>query len=293
MLNGWPARFGLPLVDCASTPDGAKGSVAKIRQTTVLLDESLIEAISSLAQSVERPEETTEYLKKYLALIPGILDYDKVAPGPEYEEQICKLYRSLFDIWEEVRSWGTALYLTDIRLPIQSKVNQPIRLTIQLTVNPIQSKDEEQLSPKEMTVEPTAEELKGEQIELLAFVWAKKFEIDHRSVKLTIPLGRDSNKVEFELVGREEGTWPVEIEFFHGSARIGYVVAWTKVVETDETVPEKNAPTVPYSDVSSNLFCTLQEPDVTILVHWQNDKMEYHLLIIRWTPLSRHQKYHS
>jgi SOS-response transcriptional repressor LexA len=150
---------------------------------------------------------------------------------------------------------------TDIRFPEQCRINQPVHLSIQLTVDSMTRGGREG------------------QAELIVFVSADSFEIDRRWQKLSVPFGQDSEKVEFELVGQKLGTQIIEIEFFHGTARVGYIVVETRVVDGYTSGQDRQAvmenPCVAIDDRAFPTS-TQQQPDVGIRVHWRKgEEIEY------------------
>lgn len=139
--------------------------------------------------------------------------------------------------WGEIQH-HTFRRFTDIRFPEQCKIHQPVMLTIQLTIKPIKLKEDilpdmpKPQEPSEIKITPTSEETKKGKIEIVVMISAESFEIiDKRWQKMEIPFSNDSETITFTLIGQELGQQLVEVEFFHGTDRVGYVVIETQVVE--------------------------------------------------------------
>jgi len=113
---------------------------------------------------------------------------------------------------------------TDIRFPERCKINQPVRLSIRLTLKSVPGV----LPLNEVVFDLTNGEIKDRQGELTVVVWSNSFEIDQRLRELSIPFDKNSERIEFELVAQKPGPHIVEIEFFHGADRVGYVKAFPK-----------------------------------------------------------------
>jgi SOS-response transcriptional repressor LexA len=112
----------------------------------------------------------------------------------------------------------------DVRFPEICKINQPVHLSIQLTLKPVHGL----LPPSEVVVDLTSKEVKGRRGELTVVVSSDSFEIDRRSRELSIPLDKDSERIDFEWVARRSGPHTVEIEFFHGTALVSRVKVSSK-----------------------------------------------------------------
>jgi len=67
------------------------------------------------------------------------------------------------------------------------------------------------------------------QVELNVKVTAPAFAIRPYQQQLTVPVKGDSNEVIFTLVPLERGEQVIEIEFFKGATRVGYVIVQTNV----------------------------------------------------------------
>jgi hypothetical protein len=67
------------------------------------------------------------------------------------------------------------------------------------------------------------------QVELNVKVTAPAFAIRPYQQRLTVPVKGDSNEVIFTLVPLERGEQVIEIEFFRGATRVGYVIVQTYV----------------------------------------------------------------
>ena len=67
------------------------------------------------------------------------------------------------------------------------------------------------------------------QVELNVKVTAPAFAIRPYQQQLTVPVKGDSNEVIFTLVPLERGEQVIEIEFFRGATRVGYVIVQTNV----------------------------------------------------------------
>ncbi len=67
------------------------------------------------------------------------------------------------------------------------------------------------------------------QVELNVKVTAPAFAIRPYQQQLTVPVKGDSNEVIFTLVPLERGEQVIEIEFFRGATRVGYVIVQTYV----------------------------------------------------------------
>jgi uncharacterized protein with WD repeat len=67
------------------------------------------------------------------------------------------------------------------------------------------------------------------QFELSVKVTAPAFAIRPYQQRLTVPVKGDSNEVIFTLVPLERGEQVIEIEFFKGATRVGYVIVQTNV----------------------------------------------------------------
>lgn len=180
---------------------------------------------------------------------------------------------------------------TDVRFPEKCKIYQPIRLSIQLTLEPVQIEADfppekpKPLPPTEVTVEPTAGEVEEQRVELIVVVSADSFEIGRRWRKLSVLFGKDSERIEFELIGQKLGPQIVEIEFFHGAARIGYVVAETQVVDGDTSGQDAQ---VTYEALDDRaLSGTQEQPDVTVIANWQEGKGVDYWIIEKsaWQPI--------
>jgi tetratricopeptide (TPR) repeat protein len=107
---------------------------------------------------------------------------------------------------------------TDVLFPEYCAINQTVSLSIQIVLESPPSG----LNP---LVGGRARE-----VDLIVFVSANAFEVDKRWRKLSMPFGRDSERVEFELVGQELGTQLIEVELFYRTDRVGYIVVETEVV---------------------------------------------------------------
>ena len=87
---------------------------------------------------------------------------------------------------------------------------------------------------------------------------------------MRIPFGQDSEKIEFGLVGQRLGSQIIEIEFFHGTARVGYVVVETRIVEDDTQGQDAQ---VVYEAVDDRAWSGTQEqPVVMVMATWQREK---------------------
>jgi hypothetical protein len=71
--------------------------------------------------------------------------------------------------------------------------------------------------------------LNTKQVELSVKVTAPAFAIRPYQQQLTVPVKGDSNEVIFTLVPLERGEQVIEIEFFRGATRVGYVIVQTYV----------------------------------------------------------------
>jgi serine/threonine protein kinase len=172
---------------------------------------------------------------------------------------------------------------TDIRYPEQCKIYQPVHLSIQLTLKPVQTEMDissevpSPLPPTEVTVEPTINEIQERQVELIVFVSADTFETDRRWRRLSMPFSRDSEMITFELIPQKLGLQIFEIEFFHGTSRVGYVVAETQVVDGDTSGHDDY---VTYEPVDDRVWSGIEEqPTATVFVNWQGDRgIDYWIL---------------
>jgi hypothetical protein len=131
-------------------------------------------------------------------------------------------------------------YFTDVSFPEQCRIHEPVPLTVQLTLKPPTRAEAvssdgmaSSTSPLRIREEPDTRAVEEQQAELIVFVSADSFGIDRRWQNLSMPFGRDSKKIEFNLIGQKLGLQIAEIELFHGTARVGYVVVETQVVEDD------------------------------------------------------------
>lgn len=157
---------------------------------------------------------------------------------------------------------------TDIRFPEQCKIYEPVQLSVQLTLNPAQI-EVGILPPTELELTPAVEELqRKELVELTVVVSADNFEIDRRWQKILVPFDEDSEKIVFELIGQELGPQIVEIEFYQGTARVGYVVAETRVVDST-TLGQDDLVTYEHPDDQRILFSTQKQSNITIIVDWR------------------------
>ncbi|TRT73881.1 MAG: CHAT domain-containing protein [Microcystis sp. M_OC_Ca_00000000_S217Cul] len=71
--------------------------------------------------------------------------------------------------------------------------------------------------------------LNTKQVKLNVKVTAPAFAIRPYQQQLTVPVKGDSNEVIFTLVPLERGEQVIEIEFFRGATRVGYVIVQTNV----------------------------------------------------------------
>lgn len=125
---------------------------------------------------------------------------------------------------------------TAVRFPAQCVIGQPAVLTVQLTVRPkdpeLYTSEQARLQPpRAMSIEPTHSELERQVVNLIVMVSADNFQVDSRWRTLVVPLETDSEVVQFVLTAVRPGSRLIEIEFFHSTARIGYVVVNTEVVD--------------------------------------------------------------
>jgi hypothetical protein len=111
---------------------------------------------------------------------------------------------------------------TRIEFPSECVLEQKAKLKIQLTQEiPEFTRVQEKIL---LTVGRSTK-----QVELNVKVTAPAFAIRPYQQKLTVPVKGDSNEVIFTLVPLERGEQVIEIEFFRGATRVGYVIVQTNV----------------------------------------------------------------
>ncbi|NJL54002.1 hypothetical protein HC928_01775 [bacterium] len=112
---------------------------------------------------------------------------------------------------------------TNIQFPDQCIIAQPVPLSIQLTVevNSLSRSSEQIIVP-----------FQGDDaVNLWVFVSADSFDVEPRQCKMWVPVFEDSETVTFTLTPHELGEQAIEIELYNHTARIGYMVIDTIVVE--------------------------------------------------------------
>jgi len=111
---------------------------------------------------------------------------------------------------------------TRIEFPSECVLEQKAKLKIQLTQEiPEFTRVQEKIL---LTVGRSTKHVK-----LNVKVTAPAFAIRPYQQKLTVPVKGDSNEVIFTLVPLERGEQVIEIEFFRGATRVGYVIVQTNV----------------------------------------------------------------
>jgi len=111
---------------------------------------------------------------------------------------------------------------TRIEFPSECVLEQKVDLKIQLTQEiPEFTRVQEKIL---LTVG-----LNTKQVKLNVKVTAPAFAIRPYQQQLTVPVKGDSNEVIFTLVPLERGEQVIEIEFFRGATRVGYVIVLTYV----------------------------------------------------------------
>jgi hypothetical protein len=206
-------------------------------------------------------------------------------PEPTLPSVVQRLFSTVTDILDNLRGRTqrpalqtiTTLHrFTDIRFPEQCKIYRPVYLSIQLTLRPVQNEvdipaDVPKPRPaEELKFKPTIREAREERVELIVVVSADHFEIDQRWRKLSVPFDGDSEKIAFELIGQELGPQVVEVEFFHGATRIGYVVIESHVLDGPTSGQDAQ---VTYEKIDDPvLFIVPAQPSVTVVAHWQEDR---------------------
>jgi len=165
---------------------------------------------------------------------------------------------------------------TDVRFPEKCRIHQPVQLRVQLTLGApkkgarIPPEMPRPLPPTKVAVEPTAGEIEERKIDLLVIVSAAGFDIDQRWRKLSVPFGQDSEIMQFELVGHMLGSHIVEVEFYHSTVRVGYVVVETQVVDGDTLGQDTQ---VTYEALNCQpQTSTIERPVVTLIATWQEEK---------------------
>lgn len=172
---------------------------------------------------------------------------------------------------------------TDVRFPEQCKIQQHVRLSVQLTLKPVDIEIHvpvgmpRPLPPVRVSVEPIPREIEKQQVELIVSISAENFEIDKQWQRLKVPFDQDSEKIEFSLIGQKLGQQIIEVELFHGSARVGYVVVETQIVE-GETVG-RDAQVIYETIDERGLSGTPAQPAVTLIVNWRESKGIYYGVI--------------
>lgn len=173
---------------------------------------------------------------------------------------------------------------TDVRFPEKCKIDQQVQLSIQLTIEPVEIEvvdspyEPRQVPSSEVLVDPTPTEVEEQEFEVIVFVSAEGFEIEEKPwQRLSIPFGQDSERIEFNLVGRKLGTHIIEVEFFHSTRRVGYIVIETDVVK--EVTAGIDAQVVYEALDVSDANVSGDRPFATVVVTWQEGKsIDYWIL---------------
>lgn len=223
-----------------------------------MLDELRDRVVSAIEQERHRLQLVADGQRVVLMLHAAVLGQD---------------YMHLLDSFKLRR-------FTDVRFPEQCSIHQPSHLSVQITLKPVDTEvnvpvgEPRSLPPLEIPLEPTPQEVEKQRVDLLVSISAESFEADKWWQALSVPFEQDSEKIEFELVGQELGAHIIEVEFFHGSARVGYVVVETQVVEQvikGETIGR--GVQVIYETMDSQaLFGTQDQPALTLIVNWREGK---------------------
>jgi len=129
-------------------------------------------------------------------------------------------------------------HFTHIRFPEKCILNRAAFLSVQLTllaqseVDVVDKTDPKLVKPVAINTTPNLAERTQQKVALNVMVSAPTFTVDKSGRVLIVPFEADSEILKFELRGRELGQQIVEVEFFHGSNRVGYVVIETEVVDS-------------------------------------------------------------
>ena len=174
---------------------------------------------------------------------------------------------------------GTALIkierFTDIRFPEQCQLHQPVTLTVQLTVQPVEPDPDasptepKSRSPKRMYLEASPVEAQKEQIKILVCIMSDGFRTDQRWGELTLPLHGNSQKIAFELTGIKLGQQIVEVEFYHQASRCGYVIVGTTVVDSETSGQDAQ------EFVQPLIVSVHPNPEAHIVATYREDTLDY------------------
>jgi hypothetical protein len=159
--------------------------------------------------------------------------------------------------WVEPRTLSKS-GLSDNRSPIKTSEASPGSRNRSLSTD---------LAGSAVVLHPELTTLTGPGPGLLVFVSADGFKIDREWEKLSVPVGQDSEKIEFELVGQKLGAQIVEIGFFHGPMRVGYIVVQTRVVDSATSGQDRQV--IREGPDERALPSPQQGPDVAICVEWE------------------------
>lgn len=186
------------------------------------------------------------------------------AAWSEAVSALSKTDRALIKFEELEVEIGPARRTTEVIFPERCQINQIATLHIQLRLAPAEF-TREVGGPNTASTAPATN--------LTVRVSSAAFIVDTPSRSLLLPFDSDSETIHFNLTARHIGVQSIDVQFFHNTARVGYVVIETEIVEDLTSGFDKNYVLLPVDDPNGEIKGeTARQPDIRIQTHLTADK---------------------